>query len=192
VNLTSLSLLERLKLAGPDGGDWQRLYEIYLPLIRSWLLRIPCLGHEADDLSQEVLVVLVRELPSFQRRRDGSFRAWLRQITLNRIRAFQKPRRQWPLAGADIDQLLAQLENPTSELARQWDIDHDRHVVQKLLALVQVDFEPATWEAFAGFAIDGRPAARVAEELGISESAVMQAKFRVVKRLREEAGDLMD
>jgi RNA polymerase sigma-70 factor, ECF subfamily len=81
---------------------------------------------------------------------------------------------------------------PPSELARQWDIDHDKHVVQKLLALVQVDFEPATWEAFARFAIDGRPAVQVAEELGISESAVMQAKVRVLKRLREEAGELME
>lgn len=192
MNLTSLSLLERLKHAAQDAGDWRRLHELYLPLIRSWLLSVPGLGHEADDLAQEVLMVLVRELPAFQRGRDGSFRAWLRQITLNRIRAFQRTRRQRPLAGADIDQVLAQLEDATSALARQWDINHDRHVFQKLLAAVQADFEPGTWQAFVRFAIDGRPAAQVAAELEVSESVVMQAKFRVLKRLREEAGDLME
>lgn len=57
---------------------------------------------------------------------------------------------------------------------------------------VQPDFAPATWLAFTRFALDGQPAARVAEELVLSESAVVQAKSRVLKRLREEAGDLMD
>jgi RNA polymerase sigma-70 factor (ECF subfamily) len=194
VSPTSLSLLDRLRSAAPDATAWRRLDEIYLPLIRSWLRRVPGIGDELDDLAQDVLVVLVRELPSFERRRDGAFRAWLRQITLNRIRAFQKTRRKRPLAGAgeEIDQLLAQLEDPASDLARQWDADHDKHVFQKLLAIVQPDFEPGTWEAFARFALNGQPAARVAEDLGISPSAVVQAKFRILKRLREEAGELID
>src|SRR5262245_30412817 len=87
---TSLSLLDRLRQAAPDAPDWRRLQEVYLPLIRSWLCRVPGVRDEADDLAQEVFVVLVRELPVFKRRRDGAFRAWLRQITFNRVRAFQK------------------------------------------------------------------------------------------------------
>jgi RNA polymerase sigma-70 factor (ECF subfamily) len=191
VSPTSLSLLNRLQNAKADAPEWLQLQEIYLPLIRSWLRRIPDIGAEADDLAQEVLVVLIRELPSFERRRDGSFRAWLRKITLNRIRTHQKRQRQRPVTGA-ADDLLAQLEDPASDLSQQWDRDHDKHVFRKLLALVQADFEPSTWEAFTRFALDGRPAAQVAEELGMSESVVMQAKFRVLKRLREEAGELLD
>ncbi len=194
MNATSLSLLNRLRTAAPDAPDWERLHTIYFPLIRSWLLRLPGVNREAEDLAQDVLVILVRELPSFERRHDGAFRAWLRQITLNRIRAFQKTHRKRPVAGAgaEIDLLLTQLDDPTSDLARQWDSDHDKHVFDKLLALVQADFEPGTWQAFTRFALDAQPAARVARELGMSESAVMQAKFRVLKRLREEAGELIE
>jgi RNA polymerase sigma-70 factor (ECF subfamily) len=186
MNTTSLSLLDRLKRAGSDAADWQRLQELYLPLIRAWLRRVPGVGDEADDLAQDVLVVLFRELPAFERRRDGSFRAWLRQITLNRIRAFQKSRGKRALTGGGEQgaDLLAQLADPSSDLSRQWDEDHDKHVFQKLLAVVQPDFAPATWQAFTRFALDGRPAAQVAEELGLSASAVVQAKFRVLKRLR--------
>src|SRR5947207_14251980 len=99
MNTTSFSLLERLKHAQPDSSDWHRLQDIYLPLIRSWLSRVPGLHDEADDLAQEVLVVLFRELPSFERRRHGAFRAWLRQVIVNRIRAFRKAREKRPLAG---------------------------------------------------------------------------------------------
>ena len=79
MNPTSLSLLDRLKSARPSAPDWGRLQEIYLPLIRRWLGRVPGLGDETADLSQEVFLVVVRELPRFQRRREGSFRAWLRK-----------------------------------------------------------------------------------------------------------------
>lgn len=194
MNTTSLSLLDRLKQAKPDAAEWRRLQDLYLPLLRHWLSRLPGLHDEIEDLTQEVLVALFRELPQFERRRDGSFRAWLRQITVNRMWAFCKARRKQPHAGSssEIEDLLMQLEDSRSDLARQWDRDHDTHVFQKLLALVQADFAPSTWQAFTRFALEGQAAARVAEEMSMSISAVVQAKARVLKRLREEAGDLME
>jgi RNA polymerase sigma-70 factor (ECF subfamily) len=192
VTLTSSSLLERLRGAPPDAPDWGRLHDLYRPLILAWLRRVPGLGDEADDLVQEVLAALVRGLPAFERRRDGAFRAWLRRITVHRIRASQKARRKQPLAGRDFDGLLARLEDPAGDLARQWDQDHDRHVLQKLLALVKGDFDPATWEAFTRFALDGWNAASVAAKLKTTPPRVVQAKYRVLKRLREEAGELLD
>ena len=91
---TSVSLLDRLKAANPDASDWNRLQGIYLPLISRWLGRVPGLGAEADDLAQEVFVVVIREIPRFQRQREGSFRAWLRQVTVNKVRTHRR-RRNW-------------------------------------------------------------------------------------------------
>ncbi len=145
---TSLSLLDRLRNAAPDDTDWHQLQDIYLPLVRTWLRRVPAVGEALDDLTQEVFMVLVRELPSFERRRDGSFRCWLRQITLNRIRTYRRASRKRPHGGEEREQFLAQLEDPTSDLSRQWDSDHDQHVFQKLMAAVKPDFQPTTPEAF--------------------------------------------
>jgi RNA polymerase sigma-70 factor (ECF subfamily) len=75
---TSVSLLDRLKLDRSDAFDWRRLREISLPLIRRWLAQIAGLGDEANDLAQDVFLAVVRGLPRFERRREGSFRAWLR------------------------------------------------------------------------------------------------------------------
>jgi RNA polymerase sigma-70 factor (ECF subfamily) len=194
MNTTSPSLLERLKQAEPDAMEWRKLQGIYQPLIHSWLIRFPGMREEADDLTQEVLVVLFRELPSFERRRLGSFRAWLKQIAVNRVRTFWKAKRNRRSArfDSDSDQFISQLEDPKSELSRQWDRDHDEHLFKKLVAIVQPDFEKGTWLAFTRFALDGQSAADVAKELDMSESAVVQAKARVLKRLREEAGEFMD
>ena len=189
---TSVSLLDRLKSARPDASDWDRLQDLYRPLILGWLGRVPGLGGEAEDLAQEVLVTLVREIPRFDRLREGSFRAWLRQVAVNQVRTWRKQRRRRPSTGLDpADGFLDRLADPAGDLAREWDKEHDCHVTQKLLAAVRPDFSPTTWEAFRKFALDGLPAAVVAGELGISENAVIQSKSRILKRLREEAGELL-
>jgi RNA polymerase sigma-70 factor (ECF subfamily) len=62
---TSTSLLDRLRLQ-PDQQAWQRLVELYTPLIRGWLRRHALLDQDADDVVQEVLSVVVRRLPEFR------------------------------------------------------------------------------------------------------------------------------
>jgi len=120
VTPTSVSLLDRLKDAPPDASDWGRLQDIYLPLITRWLRRIPGLGDDSDDLAQEVFVVMVRELPRFERQREGSFRVWLRQVTVNKVRTFRKRLGRKPVAGMDLtDGFLDRLAEPNSELARE-------------------------------------------------------------------------
>lgn len=192
VQPTSVSLLERLRAARPGDPDWARLEGVYTPLIRAWLGRIPGLAQEADDLAQEVLAVVAREVVRFERRREGSFRAWLRRVTVNRVRTHRRQTRRRPVAGLDpAEGFLDRLADPGGDLAREWDRAHDRHVIDRLLALARPDFAPATWEAFRLFALEGRPAAEVGRELGLSENAVLQAKSRILKRLRAEAGDLL-
>jgi RNA polymerase sigma-70 factor, ECF subfamily len=194
VNSTPISLLDRLKVAKPDAAEWQRLQDVYQPLIRIWLSRVPSLGDEAQDLTQEVFIVVIRELPRFERLRDGSFRTWLRRVTVNRLRAFARERERRPNAGVvdGTEGFLSQLEDPASDLARQWDQQHDEHVFHRLLASIESDVSPTTWEAFRRSAIDGQPTAAVAAALGISENAVMLAKFRVLQRLRSEAAGLIE
>lgn len=191
MSLTSPSLLDRLKRAPSDSPDWKRLNDLYLPLITSWLAGVLGVPEEADDLAQEVLIVVAREIPKFDRQRNGSFRKWLRQIAVHKSLAFFKKhrRRRQTANGGDIAQALAQLEDPHSDLSLQWDRDHDQHVFQKLLDAVRGDFDPKTWEAFSRFAIEGKKAAIVAEELRVTVNMIIHAKSRVLQRLREEAGD---
>ena len=54
------------------------------------------------------------------------------------------------------------------------------------------DFGSAAWKIFQQFALEGLPAAEVAAKTGVSVNAVIQAKARILKRLREEAGELLN
>jgi RNA polymerase sigma-70 factor (ECF subfamily) len=191
---TSVSLLERLRDAPDDEAAWRQLDDLYRPLLLRWLRRDPRLGEEADDLVQEVMHVLVRELPGFHRQRNGSFRRWLCAVTAHRVQAHYRARQGRPAAlGVPLEECpLAQLADPHSELSRLWDQEHDRYVLRRLLELIEPQFEPTTLSAFRRVMFDGVPAAEAAKELGLSVGAVYLAKSRVLKRLREEAEGLID
>jgi RNA polymerase sigma-70 factor, ECF subfamily len=191
VNPTSVSLLDRLRAARPDDPEWLRLAGIYEPLIRRWIGRAPGFGDDAADLTQEVFLVMVRGISGFERQREGSFRAWVRGITVNVLRNYRRRQFRKPVVLEPCDAFLDGLAASNSEIAREWDLDHDRHIFQQLQAVVQSAFAPQTWEAFRRFAIEGAPAEQVAAELGLTVNAVTLAKSRILKRLREEAGDLL-
>jgi RNA polymerase sigma-70 factor (ECF subfamily) len=191
---TSISLLDRLRLR-PDEAAWKRLVDIYTPLLHTWLRRYAVQPEDADDLVQEVLVVVARELPQFHHdQRRGAFRCWLRTILIHRLRDAWRARRYRPIATGDsaVEKHLEELADPDSGLSRLWDEEHDRHVLRCLVELIEPAFASTTWKAFQRVALDGARPADVAAELGISVNAVWLAKSRVLQRLRQEAQGLID
>jgi len=191
---TSLSLLQRLQVE-PDDAAWNRLVGLYTPLLRQWLRQQFLLDADADDLVQEVLAVLVRELPQFDHNgRPGAFRRWLRTILVHRLQAFWRARqnRAQATGASDMAERLAQLEDPSSGLSQLWDREHDRHVVARLLEQIEPQIAPTTWQAFRRVVVEGKNEEAVAKELGVSVNAVFIAKSRVLARLRQEAKGLVD
>lgn len=191
---TSASLLDRLR-DGTDPDGWSRLVALYTPLIRAWLSRHGLPRQDADDVTQNVLAVLVRRLPDFERQpRAGAFRRWLRTITVNCLRDFWRSEKNRPRAGLgdEANDLLEQLADPESGLSRQWDQEHDRHVTSQLLEQIRPRFEATTWEAFRRVALLGEAPATVAEALGVTVNVVFISRSRVLSRLREEGAGLID
>ena len=168
---------------------------LYRPLVFRWVRAHAVQHQDADDLTQEVLAVLIRELPEFQHAgRIGSFRRWLRLIVANRVRSFWRSGRLRPAAagGSDDHNLLEQIENSDSDLSREWDRQHDEHVLAQLLQGLAGEFGEATLRAFRRVAVDGAKPEAAAAELGTSVAAVYIAKSRVLRRLRQEAAGLID
>jgi RNA polymerase sigma-70 factor (ECF subfamily) len=190
---TSVSLLDRLR-DSPDDASWQRLVDLYTPLIQTWLRRQGLQPADADDLAQDVLAVLVRELPGFHHQRTGAFRSWLRTITVHRLRNFWRASQTRAVATGDSDLVrrLEELEDPHSALSRLWDQEHDQHIMKRAMELIASEFAPSTWKAFRRQVLEGASVDTVAAELGLSANAVIIAKSRVLSRLREEIRGLVD
>lgn len=192
MSATSHSLLDRLKNRH-DSQAWRQWLAVYEPWLRGWLRRHHLQPADSDDLLQNILVVVSEKLPDFVHNgRPGSFRAWLRTILINQARYFWRGQRQLPDQPANSLAWLDLLADPSSELSRQWEIEHDRELVRRLLAVVQSEFRPQTWEVFRLLILEDRPAAEVARCCKMELNAVYVAKSRVLTRLRQELAGLLE
>ncbi len=193
MNETRQSLLLRAQTGETDA--WKDLVDLYRPLILGWLNRQGVPARDLEDLSQEVLLSVVKHLPGFQHSgQRGSFRSWLRTIVCSRTADYWRTvdADTQPEGGSGATAALQQIADPDSELNRQWDEEHDRYVIHCLLDLVEEEFEPITLQAFRRLALDGVNGAEAAQELGLSVAAVYVAKSRVLARIRQEAEGLID
>ena len=108
---------------------------------------------------------------------------------MHRLRGIWRGKQSSPAQA--IAEELDQLEEPASEVARMWDKEHDEFVLRRLLETIEPEFSPATWHAFQRQTVDGLTASQAAAELGVTANAVLIAKSRVLRRLRQEASGLI-
>jgi RNA polymerase sigma-70 factor (ECF subfamily) len=182
---TPASLLQRLRQSA-DPEAWRRFVRLYTPLLHYWAQRTGLAGQDADDLVQDVFTVLVKELPRFEYDQRKSFRGWLRTVAVNRWHASRRPR-QVPSQPLDTIEPAGPAADPGESLASA---EFQQLVYRRALDLMQTDFPATTWKACKALVVDGRSAAEVAQELGLSVGAVHAARFRVLARLREELAGL--
>ena len=188
---TSVSLLERL--GQPNQNEaWDRFVLLYTPFLSHILInRLHVRPQEAADLVQEIFVTLLRTLPKFEYDpAKGNFRGYLRQVCTSKAADLRR-KRQSPAANeAELSAL--EDEKAGAEIANVWQQDHNRFLTRRALELMQEEFQPTTWKACWEFVVNGRSAAEIAKELGITENAVFIAKHRVIQRLRQELEGLLE
>lgn len=191
---TSSSLLDRLKQH--DSDAWQRLADLYSPLVYGWCRHSGVSPDDAGDVLQEVFFAVAQGIERFRHdRSDDTFRGWLWAITQNKIRDhFRKRRAEGPArGGTDAQQRLEQIPEKT---AIDWTSTPPAvqcpSPKQRAVELARAGVEDRTWQVFWQMTVEKRPAAEVAEQLGMSVAAVYKAKYRVMRLVRRELDDLAD
>ena len=185
---TSISLLERVK-SGEENA-WGRMVTLYYPLVCRWCASKGLQPHDCVDIAQDVFLAVAKHIASFRKetQRD-SFCAWLRTIAQNKLRDYwrQQKVQSQSIGGSEARRWLSEFPAlPGVEPDAPQDVDEEAVIVRAALDALSAEFESRTWKAFWRMAVDGQPAAHVAEELGTSSNAVYLAKSRVLRRLREE------
>ena len=191
---TSFGLLERVKTR--DGEAWRHFVYLYGPWVYAWCRRSGVQRADAKDVAQEVFCAVATNLGAFRSVGGiSSFRGWLWGITRNKIadhfrRLGARPQAQ---GGTDAQLAMAQVPDqvPSDTHTESHPTGHGG-LARRAIELARAGAEERTWRAFWRVVVDGQPAAEVAAEVGMTVKAVYEAKYRLLKRLREEMGDLMD
>jgi len=187
---TSSSLIAGARSGRPEA--WDRLTRLYGPLVYGWARKAGLQEQDAADVMQEVFRKVHGALGRFEHEKPTKrFRAWLRTITRNEILQHFRRQADRPQArgGTDAQQALQQISEQFVEEPEESQEDQQARLAHRALELIRGEFEPRTWQAFLDFTMTNRSAADVADELGMSQQSVYQAKHRILKRLHEMLAD---
>jgi RNA polymerase sigma-70 factor (ECF subfamily) len=189
-NPTSSSVLRRAVAREPDA--WEQLVVLYSPLVSHWCRQAGMPDHDVPDVSQDIFAAVSSKLESFRADRPGTtFRAWMRGIARHKLQHYFEDRGQAAVGGTDALNRLQQVPDRSDELELSEGPAEVAGVYQRALSLVRNEFEERTWTAFWQVIVEDRSPVDVAAEMQISANAVRQAKSRVLRRLKEEMGELI-
>jgi RNA polymerase sigma-70 factor (ECF subfamily) len=187
---TSMSLLRRAVVREPDA--WERIVNIYSPLVRHWCRQAGIPDHDIQDVSQNVFVAVSANLATFRADRPGTtFRAWMRGIARHKLQHYFQDRGEPAAGGTDAHMRLQEVPTPPDELELSEAPADVAGMFHRAVILVRDQFEERTWKAFWRVVIEDHSPAEVAADMGITANAVRQAKSRVLRRLKEEMGELI-
>jgi RNA polymerase sigma-70 factor (ECF subfamily) len=191
-------LLERARARDPQA--WERLVQLYAPLIHQWCRWRGLRDQAAEDVGQNVFKNVLRSLKDFRKEAAGdTFRGWLRVITEHCISDYRRdnPATTAAPGGSNANRALGEVPDggsgeEASPVPEDAEREESKLLLRQALRQIEPDFTERTWRAFWRVVVDGQAPARVAEELGVTVNAVYLAKAHVLRRLREEYDGLVE
>lgn len=186
---TSFTLIERLQLGGDDAA-WEEFVAIYRPVIVRTALRKQLQPADAEDLAQQVLLAVSRNINKWKHDTTRArFRTWLQTVIRNAtINALTRRPRDQASGGTTAVQQLNQQPGPVDLVL--FDAEWRQETFRWAAAQVRNEFEPATWVAFWETAVEGASVEAVAQKTGKTVGAVYIARMRVMQRIKQKIVEL--
>lgn len=185
---TRASLLSRVRdVENADG--WREFFDRYRELIRRLALRSGLGDSEADDVLQETMGCLAKQLPEFlYDPARGSFKGWL--STIVRRRVVDQFRKRRPELSLDDTALECHRFAPSDTAPDPWEQEWREHVLREASGRVRSQVAPRQFQMFDLFALQGMPMSDVCRALAVNAAQVYMAKMRVGAIFRKEAAEI--
>jgi len=186
-SVTSLSLLARLREDPRRHYAWDEFIQRYVPKIHGWCRQWGLQEADAQDVTQDVLLQLAKQMHKFEYDPQGRFRSWLKTVTRRALADFSKARARNP-ARPGSEAMLNQLDSVQAkdDLVRRLDEEAGREQLQIAMDRVRNRVQPNTFEAFRLMTFEHLSGTEVAERLDMQVGSVFVAKSRIDRMLSEE------
>lgn len=189
---TRRSLLVRLKNADDQAG-WQEFFDNYWRLIFSVARKAGLSESESEEVVQETVVAVSRQMAGFEYDPKGSFKAWLLKITQRRIVDQIRKRPPWenasaddPASGTSGSRLVERLAAPQPDVGSIWDEEWRQNLLHTAMQRVKAIVTPRQYQMFDLYAVKEWPVREVARSLNVSTARVYLAKHRISRMVRDE------
>jgi RNA polymerase sigma-70 factor (ECF subfamily) len=141
---------------------------------------------DAQDVSQTVLLKLLRVVQTFQYDPQQKFRAWLKTITHHAWQDLIRSRRQISIGGDHVNDDPLQSVEARDNLSDWMEGAYEQELLDEALVRVRARVQPKTWDAFCLTTYEGLSGTAVATRLGMPVTSIYKAKSNIQKLLEAE------
>jgi RNA polymerase sigma-70 factor (ECF subfamily) len=170
--------------AAPHSAE--EVFHEYAPRVYNLARRMLGSDADAEDVTQDVLLQVVRKLPSF--RREAAFPTWLHRVTVNAALAHRRKRAVRNEHREKDRTLDMVLEEEPSGPVRRWSVSPEEAALDReALQLIEraIGELPEEYrDVFVLSDVEGLPNAEIGELLGLSLPAVKSRLHRARHKLR--------
>lgn len=169
-------------LAG-SAEHFDLLYETYFPRVYRFAMKRLRDAGEAEDVTQEVFMTLLKALPSYQG--QSSLLVWIFGITRNKVnRRFRRPRPHLESLDGGLGIDVAAHQAPTDEAVDA------RRILDRCEDTIANDLTPLQKRIFDMKHLGQQPIRAIAEALGKSEDAIKANLYRMRRSIQDSTPGL--
>lgn len=179
---TSLGLLNRVRSG--DDQAWIDFSNRCAGILHRWARGNGLQLADAEDLTHESMLIVLKKIRDFRHSGRGSLRAWLRAIAWRCHRTSLA--RLDDVAHPEIIEKYRHLERQIADLEDQFDQLQQLDLLRECMQIVQQRVRPKSWEAFQLLAVEGVPGPTAAAQLHMRPEAIHAARNRVQKLISAE------
>jgi RNA polymerase sigma-70 factor (ECF subfamily) len=170
--------------AAPHSAE--EVFHEYAPRVYNLARRMLSCDADAEDVTQDVLLQVVRKLPSF--RGESAFPTWLHRVTVNAALQHRRKRATYDEHRAK-DSLDLVLEERPAAPVRRWAVGPEeaaldrekQELIERAILRLPEDYR----DVFVLSDVEGLPNADIGEVLGLSLPAVKSRLHRARQKLRD-------
>ena len=190
---TSTNLLKRV--VEGDREAWARFVAIYGAFIYARCRHFGVLPQDSADLVQNILRRVHKSIGEHRRDVPGQgLRPWLRTIARDIINVHFRSlnRERDVLDCTQFPEILDELAVSAEEDSTSWAGSSSLVVlIHSAVETIRIDYDDKTWQAFWRTVVEEQPTAEVALVLELAQGTVRQARYKILKRLREDLAGLL-
>jgi RNA polymerase sigma-70 factor (ECF subfamily) len=165
----------------------EEVFHEYAPRVYNLARRMLTSDADAEDVTQDVLLQVVRKLPSF--RGESAFPTWLHRVTVNAALAHRRKRavRDEHRTHGPLELILE--EQPPQGPVRRWTVGPQEAALdretQELIERAIAELPEEYRDVFVLSDVEGLPNAEIGGMLGLSLPAVKSRLHRARQKLRD-------
>lgn len=189
---TDLGLLARLRDLH-DQAAWQEFYHLYWKLIHRAAIKAGLVEQEAEEVVQEVLICVARQMESFRYEPEKcSFKGWLMHLTRRRIIDHHRRRRtrseRFESRGLDTESPAAQIPDLEAERAfeRMWTAEWELNLLNAAEQRVRRNVKPEHYMIYHLRCVMNLSVREVSQKLRVNVLTIRVISHRVARKMKRE------